>query len=438
MFQTILNTIIAVGGVFGTIFMLFYAYWYLYTIVSIIKKPKKAPTASKQNEYGYIICARNEELVIADLVKSILAQNYPADKMHVFVMADNCTDNTAEAAREAGATVYERFNKEKVGKGYAMQELFEHLKTNEDAAKCKGYFVFDADNILHPDYTGAMNDTIENGARIAMGLRNTKNWDSNGLSACNGIYFLRDSLQMNRSRSIIGTSAMVTGTGWYVEKSIIDAEDGWKCTMMCEDSQFSISQILKGEKIVFCEDAEFYDEQVTTWKQSVKQRSRWIKGSTDIANKYGKQIFKYMFSKKITLRKLLTGIDCICLFFGAGYVATAGSITCLASMIALMLTLAPSPAMWFIPLSFVFSLYMNFFFSATLPVLFNLKKIYLPTGKKIQAILLFPLFMISYMFLSVRVVLLRQKVTWEPIVHKESFDMSKLKQNADTPNKKAV
>ncbi len=437
MLQTILNTIIAISGVFGTIFMIFYAYWYIYTIVTIIKKPKKAPSAKKQNEYGYIICARNEELVIADLVKSILNQNYPKDKMHVFVIADNCTDNTANAAREAGATVYERFNKEKVGKGYAMQTLFEHLKTNEDAAKCKGFFVFDADNILHPDYTTAMNDTIENGARIAMGFRNTKNWGSNWISACNGIYFLRDSFQMNRARSILGTSAFVTGTGWYVEKSIIDAEGGWNCTMMCEDSQFSATQMLKGEKIVFCEDAEFYDEQVTTWNQSTKQRSRWIKGSTEIANVYGKQIFKYMFSKKFELTKFLTGIDCICMFFGAGYVSSAGSITCFISMIAIMASLAPSIAMWFIPLSFVLSLYMNFFWSATLPVLFRLNKIHLPTGKKVQAILIFPLFMMSYMFLSLRVIVLRKKVSWEPIVHKESFDISKLNQNSNTSKENA-
>lgn len=437
MLQTILNAIIAICGVFGTIFMIFYAYWYIYTIVTIIKKPKKVPAAKNQNEYGYIICARNEEFVIADLVKSILNQNYPKEKMHVFVIADNCTDNTAVAAREAGATVYERFNKEKVSKGYAMQALFEHLKTNEDAAKCKGYFVFDADNILHPDYTAAMNDTIENGARIAMGFRNTKNWESNWISACNGIYFLRDSFQMYRARSIIGTGGMVTGTGWYVEKSIIDAEGGWDCTMMCEDSQFSVKEVLKGERIIFCEDAEFYDEQVTTWAQSTKQRSRWIKGSTDLADAYGKQIFKYMFSGDFKLRKFLTGIDLICMFFGAGYVSTAGTIACFLSMIALMLSLAPSITMLFIPLSFIFSLYMNFFWSTTLPVLFRLKKIHLPKGKKVRAILIFPLFMISYMFLALRVILFRKKVTWEPIVHKESFDMSKLNQNPNASNKNA-
>ena len=67
-----------------------------------------------------IIPAHNEEIVVGNLIASLQKQNYPKDLYDIYVIADNCTDNTAEVARKAGAIVYERFDEEHKTKGYAL------------------------------------------------------------------------------------------------------------------------------------------------------------------------------------------------------------------------------------------------------------------------------------------------------------------------------
>ena len=77
--------------------------------------PRALPAAPASNHYAILICARNEAAVIGDLLASLRAQTYPRELLTVYVLADNCTDDTARIAREGGAVVYERFNRQQVG-----------------------------------------------------------------------------------------------------------------------------------------------------------------------------------------------------------------------------------------------------------------------------------------------------------------------------------
>lgn len=94
---------------------------YLCRGVVLFKKHKERQhTLCPFHRYGVVIAARNESMVIGNLIRSIQNQTYPSKLIDIFVVADNCTDNTAQIARQLGAVVYERFNKEQVGKGYAL------------------------------------------------------------------------------------------------------------------------------------------------------------------------------------------------------------------------------------------------------------------------------------------------------------------------------
>ena len=101
----------------------------------------------------------------------------------VFVAADNCTDRTAAIARTHGAVVYERFNQLNVGKGYALDFLLQHIGADYPAG-FDGYFVFDADNLLAPDYIERMNEMFSNGHEIVTSYRNSKNFGDNWISPC--------------------------------------------------------------------------------------------------------------------------------------------------------------------------------------------------------------------------------------------------------------
>ena len=96
-----------VNRIIGIIFFLCYAYQFFYIPVVWLRRPQKH-AAEKQNDFAVMISARNEQAVIGDLIASLRSQTYPAECIHIFVVADNCTDNTAETARGSGAVVYER------------------------------------------------------------------------------------------------------------------------------------------------------------------------------------------------------------------------------------------------------------------------------------------------------------------------------------------
>ena len=105
-----------------------------------------------------LIAARNEASVIGHLLDSIHRQDYPADKVTVCVVADNCTDDTAAMAREWGALVTERHS-DQVGKGYALSHLLSWLA--REGYTFDAYLVLDADNLLAPGYLAAIHRGLE-------------------------------------------------------------------------------------------------------------------------------------------------------------------------------------------------------------------------------------------------------------------------------------
>ena len=154
-----------------------------------------APPARELRRYAALIAARNEEAVIAELIESLRAQDYPADKLDIFVVADNCTDATAAVARQAGAQVFERFDTARVGKGYALDFLFCRLREAGLEQDYAGYFVFDADNLVDRAFVRRMNDTACSGDFAAVTCyRNSKNYGANWISAGYSLWFLREAI----------------------------------------------------------------------------------------------------------------------------------------------------------------------------------------------------------------------------------------------------
>lgn len=122
-----METIKVINYVIMVIFFACYAYQFLYIPIAWLKKQKPLPKGLL-HRYAVLIAARNEETVIGSLIESIKRQNYPADRIDIYVIADNCTDCTAKAAKSHGATVFERFDKVRIGKGYALNYLLGRIK----------------------------------------------------------------------------------------------------------------------------------------------------------------------------------------------------------------------------------------------------------------------------------------------------------------------
>ena len=172
----------------AVVFVLCYSYQLFYVLVPIFKKAKPHKEV-KLHRYAVLISARNEEAVIGHLIDSIKSQTYPSELVTTFVVADNCTDSTAKIAADAGAVVYERFNKNQVGKGYALDFLTERINEDYGEEFFDGFFVFDADNLLDKHYIEEMNKTFSDGYNITTSYRNSKNYGDNWISAGYALWF---------------------------------------------------------------------------------------------------------------------------------------------------------------------------------------------------------------------------------------------------------
>ena len=246
--ETALRT---VNALISALFFICYAYQFLYIPLVLAKKQRPLPCPPSPHRYAVLIAARNEAAVIGGLLDSLRQQTYNPALLTVFVVADNCTDGTADIARRRGAVVYERFNHINVGKGYALDFLTQHIKADYPDG-FDGYFVFDADNVLSPDYIERMNAVFSGGYEIVTSYRNSKNYADNWISAGYALWFLRESRYLNGARMRLGTSAAVGGTGFLFSQRILDKTNGWQFYLLTEDIEFSVRHITDGEIIAIC------------------------------------------------------------------------------------------------------------------------------------------------------------------------------------------
>lgn len=387
------------------------------------KREDFAPGIEKKHCYGVLIAARNEEVVIANLIGSIQKQTYHEKLIDIFVVADNCTDKTAEVARAAGAEVYERFNKEQVGKGYALKYLLDQLMVKDNWSKYDGFFIFDADNILEADFVEEMNHIFNQGYPVVTSYRNSINFGDNWISSGYAIWFLHEAQWLNRGRMAVGSNCMVQGTGYVVAREILEKNDGWKFFLLTEDIEFTADCALSDIKIGYCEKAMFYDEQPTKFKDSWNQRLRWIKGYFQVFKKYRKQLVRGVAYGKTTtqsniLRRRLSCYDMLMAQLPA-FVVTAFASA--ASIVLLIVGIATAQDVTFVIWTigeFLVKIYAAMFLLGIYTVATEWKHIHITFWKKIGYIFTFPLYMYTYVPISF--VALRRKVEWKPIAHKAS------------------
>ncbi len=266
---------------------------HLYEIVGIFAT-RKFKTTQKFNKYAVLIAARNEETVIGNLIDSIKKQDYPSELVTVFVVADNCTDKTALIARQAGARVYERFDSKHKTKGFALQFLVSKIKEDYgDVSYFDGYFIFDADNLLKSDFITRMNESFSAGEKIVTSYRNSKNFDSNWISASYSLHWLRTVRTEHRPRSLFHLATRIQGTGFLFSWELI--KDGWNYTSFTEDRAFCADAVVKGYKISYNNEAIFYDEQPIDFKIAMRQRIRWAKGHIQALFECGGKLFLHIF-----------------------------------------------------------------------------------------------------------------------------------------------
>lgn len=272
------NIILFVYELFYIVLMSYGVYFAIISAASFLRKKSYTDT-DKRLRFAVVVAARNEQRCISGIIESIKKQNYPDDLIDIYVVPNNCTDDTELVAKRNGAEIIEVSSSVK-SKGAALKEAFRYLLENENH---DAYCVFDADNEADKDFIFNMNKVLCSGARVAKSRIFAKNRYDSWVSTCYDIHFCNANFLINRARENIGLSSRLIGTGFALKRDVLVEKGGWNTETLTEDAEIYASLCAEGERIAFAGDAVTYDEEPITFFESIVQRRRWMSGIMDVA-----------------------------------------------------------------------------------------------------------------------------------------------------------
>lgn len=222
-----------------------------------------------------IIAAHDEESVIYNTVKYLKEQlDYPKELYEVYVCAHNCTDKTAQKAKEAGAIVYEYKDKIKSHRFVSYPLKYMLSKMLEENIPFDFVCRLDADNIPCRSFLKEMNNTISAGAKIVRAYEAAKNMKENIWTQQCAIFYTKDSSIQNRFRQAVHSTSMMPGPGLTMTREVVEKMNGWDCMSAAEDAEFTLNRLYDGYKIYFNTDAIVYEDQPSTYQDTKKRMTR--------------------------------------------------------------------------------------------------------------------------------------------------------------------
>ena len=384
-------------------FFLVYGAYYLVTAFFAFLKPKKETvTSDKKHKFEIIIAARDEEKVIGNLIDSLQKQKYDKDKYEINVIINNSDDKTYEVSKKHGANSI-KCDVPVKSKGDVLRYVFKKFKNK----KFDAYVIFDADNVVHPEFLNEMNKSLNNGYKVAQGFRDCKNYQDNWLSGSYALFYYIQNFFFNLSRKKIGASASINGTGFMVEKKFIESLDFSPITLT-EDVELTTICAIHNEKVDFVDKAITYDEQPTKFKVSLKQRLRWSKGNLQCWQYYHKDLVK-SFRKNHNMA-------CIDMYLNnlAAFIQVLSFVVIGIGVIEKMLM----EEVTFTLIGFLGLLlsYLGIFIVSLFVTIYNKKSV----TAMMSSLILFSLFMFTWFPINV-VSLFKKDVKWDHISHDRSL-----------------
>ena len=414
--MTFLQILKTVSIILGSILSVCYAYQIVYLFIPYLKKRRSAPE-EKLHRYAILIAARNEEKVLPQLLESIRAQTYPAELISTFVVADNCTDRTAELAYRGGAVVFSRFNQRKVGKGYALHYLLERIDEHMGLDSFDAFLIFDADNLLRSDYIRQINTLCTAGYDAFCGYRNSKNFGTNWVSAGHALWYLHESIHLNHSRMLLGNPCMVSGTGFGFTRQLLEQCGGWNFFTLTEDIEFSVWCVSRGIKVGYCPEAMLYDEQPERLSQSWRQRTRWSQGGVQVSIRYAKNLLSGICRGGRTAYACLE--TATLLLWGYG----TGALCAFTSLLAAILSSGWAGLWHFLAITLA-STHLTGFVIGGITLLCEWRNIRATTPRKLMGLFAFPLYLLTSIPISATA--LFRKYHWPPIEHTAARSIQEL------------
>lgn len=397
-------------------FVLWGIFLYYLTISAfgwIRRKEISAKSFEPKNKFAILVAAHNEETVIASIIKSLKQIEYPKDMYDIYVVADNCTDDTAEISRLNDVFVYERFNEIKKGKGYSMEWMFKKLFNMEKQydAVC----VLDADNLVSPNFLLEMNKHMCMGHEVVQGYLDSKNPSDSWISGNNSIAFWISNRLIQLPRYYLGLSCILGGTGFIISTKVLK-ELGWGATCLAEDLEFSLKLALKGKKVFWAHDAVIYDEKPLTIAQSWRQRKRWMQGHFDCSRRFLGPLLRKAIKERNAIALDLS------LYLMQPIIVVVNGIGVLTGPIYLIFVLLDKKPFSMTDFLVIFLSFASMYIS----IIFVLIEGKLKSLKILKYLLLMPIYNLTWVPIIIQGFIDKDKKEWFHTAHTRNMDISDL------------
>ncbi len=328
---TLYNVLTTVNNVLliliGIPFILQFLYMFLFWL------PKKVfPKSDVKKRICVVIPAHNEEDVIGTTVRRLFEQQqYPRELFDVYVIAHNCTDRTAERARNAGATVFvlDDPDPKRHIVSYALKYGYEQILAT--GIEYDFSIRLDADNHVNDEFFSLMNDAFCAGVQIARPYESALNMTQNQFTRACGLYYTFDSRFSSRVRERLHMDAHVNGPGSMTDMAIIKKIGGYDTVSIVEDTEFNIKRMLEGVRCHFVEDAVVYEDLPSSFRDTKNRNKRIAAGNARLLARYTPRMcwnslkqLRFSFIEQILTYAFIFICFLLCTWIPAYYIYAVG------------------------------------------------------------------------------------------------------------------
>lgn len=289
--------------------MFLMVYQLMLSVFGFKKKTKDYQDHEPEARFLVLVPAHNEEKVIASMVDNLQRMDYPKELYDYVILADNCTDRTADICRDMGAqvlTFHRESPDEPTGKPIALQKALNALSGYEE--KYDLVMIFDADNLIDLNMFREVNSQYIDSGRTAdviqcyLGCKNSR-----GLVAFSDyVSYTITNRFVQHAKTRLGLNAAIGGTGFCVSSSFLSERGGWTSMSLTEDFEIQVEAICEGRRLLWNNEVRIHDEKPTTLRACLRQRQRWAQGRWFVSFKNTGRLFKALCRKKISFWEFLS------------------------------------------------------------------------------------------------------------------------------------
>ena len=413
--------------ILAAMFILFCVSWYyIVFFFCSLRKEKPFPKGEKNYKFAVLVPARNEDKVIENILKSLYEQDYPKEFYDVFVIVESKDDPTVKITQKYEYQVVIRTNlNHRRTKGFALDDAYQYIRSNNLDFDC--FMIFDADNVVNPNYLSLMNDVRNQGYMVGVGYRNFTNASYNWISGSSGTLFSFMNQFTSNGRSRFFKKATLTGTGYYIDRKIVDDLGEWIWDGMTEDVELTTYCYYHNISMKYYNIAQYYDEQCTSYKVMHKQHVRWVWGYFNDKKKFKKPGLDYGALPK--RRRILSLIEYNCSIYPFVVYCVLGVIAFVMSIVIFICSFPLAvyydvawdavPAFFgFLFVYFAF-IYLTFAFVAGLTFVIDNKRLKFSVWLRIKIVFTYMFFFADFLFAFLDGLFHKKKrYSWDKIEHK--------------------